>query len=130
MRSSPPPPLGLFDGDEPERLRAFSFFDDETVLTAALVLDLDAFDFDLGLVDFDRDLAKNGERLLLLFRTFRRIDRSLLGERLGGLFGRRLLFEVAIVLRTGGGGGLAGVRDRYDLVDGAGNGGVRFLKRL
>lgn len=85
--------------------------------------------------DRDRDMA-GGERLLV--RTRPRADRSLLGERL-------LLFAAAAFFgrddddaafdeldRTAyAAGGLSGVRDRRVLDDdGAGSGGVRFLKRL
>lgn len=162
LRSSsplpPPPVFGLFDnGDDPDRFRVF--FDDFLPLVA---LDDDLFLVaaapGLGLADFDLDRDKSappfaGVRLLLLLLTrgLRRAavvvsnddksrDRSLLGERLGGVLitlAARLLLELLFVETTAGlrddkiGGGLVGVRARYDFVDdGGGSGGVRFLKSL
>lgn len=162
LRSSspllPPPVLGLFDkGDDPDRLRVF--FDDFLPLVA---LDDDLFlvaaPVGLGLadLDLDRDFDRSGPfagvrlLLLLLTRGLRRTaadvsnedksrDRSLLGERLGGVLitlAARLLLELFVDTTAGLrddeiGGGLVGVRARYDFVeDGGGSGGVRFLKSL
>lgn len=104
------------------------FFDDFNTADVGFA-DLDALDFDFddtGLDEREREDfggGSGGVRLLLL----RRIDRSLLGDRLVLLANFRRL---ELFFRLDRGGGLAGVRERWDFVVGGGRGGVRFLKRL
>lgn len=133
LEYSPLASAGLADFDA-DRFRLFlaflaAFDDDELFLPLVLgVGDLER-DFER-----DRDMA-GGERLLV--RTRPRADRSLLGDRLllfaAAFFGRdddEAAFDE--LDRTAyAAGGLSGVRDRRVLDDdGAGSGGVRFLKRL